>query len=154
MMWNRDDDDLTLYLHIYENALFCSLIWLIAGRNYKNGYYSINWKVKYVTVYILTVEPRLCHHKERVIGFPVMSRHENQNNNIHTVYSIVHFCNDTWPYKDVVGFIGKIPALLCKFCCFTSVWLKVLFFTPRQRTRGWLWGNPSMLSVETKQSPL
>lgn len=30
MMWNRDDDDgddyVTLYLHIYENALSCSLI--------------------------------------------------------------------------------------------------------------------------------
>lgn len=31
----RDRDDaVTLYLHIYENALFCSLIWLIAGRNW------------------------------------------------------------------------------------------------------------------------
>lgn len=26
-------DDVTLYLHIYENVLPCTLIWLIAGRN-------------------------------------------------------------------------------------------------------------------------
>lgn len=28
-----DDEDVTLFLHIYENALSCTLIWLIAGRN-------------------------------------------------------------------------------------------------------------------------
>lgn len=37
MMWDGDGDDVTLYLHIYENALFCSVIWLIAGRNWRSG---------------------------------------------------------------------------------------------------------------------
>lgn len=32
MTWDRDDN-VNLYLHIYENALSCTLIWLIAGRN-------------------------------------------------------------------------------------------------------------------------
>lgn len=46
-----------------------ALIWLIAGRNYKNGYYSINWKVKYVTVHSHWNQGFAT--TKRVIGFPV-----------------------------------------------------------------------------------
>lgn len=61
--WRDRDDGVTLYLHIYETALFCSLIWLIAGKNWERWgllRQNKNIYIKYFTIPYF--KPGPCHH--------------------------------------------------------------------------------------------
>lgn len=81
------DGDVTLYLHIYENALSCSPIWLVAGRNWGGGeekwpLQCTNCIVKYVRVvhtytYIPTLKTKaVAPQRKSLKEFLVLQRHK------------------------------------------------------------------------------